>query len=96
MESTQDFSRCSSPPAHINQVVMVMFTPSQSHSGGVIGKPYTGNIAQELQFLTGGKKTKPILRLGSPWQPSNKRLCAFQFSSLPSLAFMHSKPEYGL
>ena len=35
---------------------MVMFTPSQSHSGGVIVKPYTGNIAQELQFLTGGKK----------------------------------------
>ena len=56
---------------------MVMFTPSQSDSGGVIVKPYTGNIAQELQFLTGGKKkkkkkkTKPILRLGSPWQPSN-------------------------
>ena len=33
-----------------------MFTPSQSHSGGVIVKPYTGNIAQELQFLTGEKK----------------------------------------
>ena len=47
---------------------MAMLTPSQSHSGGVIFKPYTGNIAQELQFLTGGKekkqnknKTKPIL-----------------------------------
>ena len=51
---------------------MVMFTPSQSHSGGVTVKPYTGNIAQELQFLTGGKKKKEtILRLGSPWQPSN-------------------------
>ena len=32
--------------------------PSQSHSGGVIVKPYTGNIAQELQFLTGEKKEK--------------------------------------
>ena len=59
MESTQDFSRCSSPPAHFNQVVMVMmFTPSQSHIGAVIVQPYTGNIAQELQFLTGGKKKK--------------------------------------
>ena len=58
MESTQNFSRCSSPRGHFNQVVMVMFTPSQSHSGGVIVKPYTGNIAQELQFLTGGKKKK--------------------------------------
>ena len=67
---------------------MVMFTPSQSHSGGVIVKPYTGDIAQELQFLTGGKKkkkktkkTKPILRLGSPWQPSNNSLtndCVFK------------------
>ena len=38
---------------------MAMFTPSQSHSGGVIVKPYTGNIAQELQFLTGEKKKKP-------------------------------------
>ena len=54
-----------------------MFTPSQSHSGGVTVKPYTGNIAQELQFLTRGKnkkkkrkKTDPILRLGCPWQPS--------------------------
>ena len=36
---------------------MAMFIPSQSHSGGVIVKPYTGNIAQELQFLTGAKKT---------------------------------------
>ena len=37
---------------------MAMPKPSQSHSGGVIVKPYTGNIAQELQFLTGGKKKK--------------------------------------
>ena len=58
MESTQNFSRCSSPPAHFNQVVMAMFKPSQSHSGSVIVKPYTGNIAQELQFLTGKKKEK--------------------------------------
>ena len=39
---------------------MAMFKPSQSHSGGITVKPY---IAQELQFLTGEKKTKPILRL---------------------------------
>ena len=52
---------------------MEMLKPSQSHTVGVTVKPYTGNIAQELQFLTGEKKkTKPILRLGSPWQPSNK------------------------
>ena len=53
---------------------MAMLKPSQSHSGGVIVKPYTGNIAQELQFLSGEdrkKKTNAILRLGSPWQPSN-------------------------
>ena len=37
---------------------MVMFKPSQSHSGGVTVQPYTGKIAQELQFLTGGKKKK--------------------------------------
>ena len=52
---------------------MAMLKPSQSHSGGVIVKPYTGNIAQELQFLSGEdrkKKNNPILRLGSPWQPS--------------------------
>ena len=58
---------------------MEMLKPSQSHTVGVIVKPYTGNIAQELQFLTEKKKkkkkkTKPILRLGSPWQPSNNRI----------------------
>ena len=54
---------------------MAIPKPIQSYSGGVIVKPCTGNIAQELQFLTGEKKkTNPILRLGSPWQPSNKRL----------------------
>ena len=52
------FSRCSSPRAPFNQVVMAMLKPSQSYSGGVIVKPYTGNIAQELQFLTGGKKQR--------------------------------------
>ena len=31
---------------------MAMFMPSQSHSGGVIVKPNTGNIVQELQFLS--------------------------------------------
>ena len=56
MASIWLFSRCSSPRASFNQVVMAMFKPSQSHSGGVIVKPYTGKIAQELQFLTGGKK----------------------------------------
>ena len=64
MESAWNFSRSSSPRAHFNRAVMVMFTPSQSHSGGVIVKPRTGNIAQELQFLTGQKKPNPILRLG--------------------------------
>ena len=42
---------------------MAMFKPSQSHKGGVIVKPYTGNIAQELQFRTGQnskKKTTPF------------------------------------
>ena len=55
---------------------MAMFKPSQSHSGGIIVKPYTGNIAQELQFLSGEdrKKNNPILRLGSLWQPSKKTL----------------------
>ena len=61
MESTWNSSRCSFPRAPINQVVMAMFKPSQSHSGSVIVKPYTGNIAQELQFLTEktGKKYQP-------------------------------------
>ena len=72
MASTLIFSGCSSPRAPFNQVVMAMLRPSQSYSDGVIVKPYTGNIAQELQFLTAGKKTNPILRLGSPWQPSKK------------------------
>ena len=56
MESTPNFSRCSSPRAHFNQVVMVMFMPNQSHSGGVIY-----NIAQELQFLVEktGEKNNP-------------------------------------
>ena len=42
---------------------MVMTIPSQSHSGGVIVNPYIGNIAQELQFLSGEnrKKNDPIL-----------------------------------
>ena len=37
---------------------MAMLKPIQSYSGGVIVKPYTGNIAQELQFLSGEKKKK--------------------------------------
>ena len=85
MESIQDLSRCSLPPAHFNQVVMVMFTPSQSHSGGVIVKPYTGNIAQEYRTEEPEekkKKTKPILRLGSPWQPS-KNQPSNKFSRYP-------------
>ena len=42
---------------------MAMFKPSQSHSGGVSVNPYIGNIAQELEFLTGEnrKKTTPFL-----------------------------------
>ena len=40
---------------------MAMLRPSQSYSGGVFLDPYTGNIAQELQFLSGEdrKKKKP-------------------------------------
>ena len=38
---------------------MAMLKLSQSYSGGVTVKPYTGNIAQELQFLTGEKKNQP-------------------------------------
>ena len=47
---------------------MAMFKPSQSHSGGIIGKPFTGNIAQELQFLTGEdrKKNQPHFKTGLP------------------------------
>ena len=48
---------------------MAMLKPSQSHSGGVIVNAYIGNIAQELQFLT-GRKTNPILKQGRPSQPS--------------------------
>ena len=52
---------------------MAMLKPSQSHTVGVIVDPYTGNIAQELQFLSGEdrkkkEKNNPILRLGCPWQ----------------------------
>ena len=56
---------------------MAILKPSQSYSGGGFVDPYRGNIAQDLQFLSGEdrkKKTNPIFRLGSPWQPSNKRL----------------------
>ena len=50
---------------------MVMFKPSQSHSGGVIVKPYMQAILRKnCNFLLERKKTKPILRLGSLWQPS--------------------------
>ena len=45
---------------------MAMFKPSQSHSGGVIVKPYTDNIAQELQFLTGEKKNEAHFKTGLP------------------------------
>ena len=52
---------------------MVMLMPSQSHSGGAIVNPYIGNVAQELQFLSGEyKKKKPTPFLGWVWQPSNK------------------------
>ena len=37
---------------------MAMFMPSQSYSGGVIVDPYTGNIAQELKFLSGEDRKK--------------------------------------
>ena len=53
---------------------MAMFKPSQSHSDGVIVKPYTGNIAQEFQFLTEKTRNKnnTILRLDCHRQPSRK------------------------
>ena len=51
---------------------MAMLKPSQSHSGGVIVKPYTGNIAQELQFLTGEKKNQPHFH-GNPVLKSSQR-----------------------
>ena len=63
---------------------MAMFKPSHSHSGGLIVKPYTGNIAQELQFLTEktGKKNKPILRLDCHREPSNNnKYLAFSYAS---------------
>ena len=40
---------------------MVILTLSQSHSGGVIVKPYTGNIAQKLQLLSGENRKNPFL-----------------------------------
>ena len=61
MASTRIFSRCSSPRAPFNQVVMVMLKPSQSYSGGVIFNPYTGNIAQEMQFLSGEDRKKKTI-----------------------------------
>ena len=42
-----------------------MLKPSQSHSGGVILRKNCSRIAHWK------KKTNPILRLSSPWQPSN-------------------------
>ena len=52
---------------------MVILTPSQSHSGGVIVKPYTGNIAQELQFLIENTGKKKLRFLDwEPWQPIKK------------------------
>ena len=46
---------------------MAMFMLSQSHSGGVILDPYTGNIVQELQFLSGeDKKNQPQFKTGLP------------------------------
>ena len=46
---------------------MAMLKPSQSYSGGVIVDPYTGNIAQEMQFLSGEdreKKNQPHFKTG--------------------------------
>ena len=44
---------------------MAMLKPSQSYSGGVFLDPYTGNIAQELQFLSGEDRKKKNKRLKS-------------------------------
>ena len=62
---------------------MVMFMPSQSHSGGVSVNPYIGNIAQELQFLTKGKKTQHSLftaatALGFFSNTRNKQVTVYQ------------------
>ena len=62
MKSTRKFPRCSSSPANLNQVVMVMFMPSQSHSGGVSVNPYIGDIAERIA-ISHWKKKEPILRL---------------------------------
>ena len=43
---------------------MAMFKPNQSHSGGVTVNPYTGNIAQELQFLSGKDRKKNPTPIG--------------------------------
>ena len=54
---------------------MAMFKPSQLHSGGVTVKPYTGNIAQELQFLTENtrkKKPTPFLDWVAQGNPAKK------------------------
>ena len=93
MASTRIFSRCSSPRASFNQVVMAMLKPSQSYSAGFIVDPYTGNIAQEMQFLSGEdrkKITSPILRLGSPWQPSKNTTANGVHTKLFTLLFTSS------
>ena len=45
---------------------MAMLKPSQSYSGGVFLDPYTGNIAQELQFLSGEDRKKKKKKKNQP------------------------------
>ena len=107
MESTRNFSCFSLPRTHFN--FMAMFKPSQSHSGGVIVKPYTGNIAQELQFLFGCQffsmvahgnavKKKPTSFLdwvahGNPVK--NNKVCIRERSTPASLSFKGLVAEHG-
>ena len=67
MASTWIFLRFSSPRAPFNQVVMAMLKPSQWHTVGVTVKPYTGNVAQDLQFLSGEDRKKTNKKKTTPF-----------------------------
>ena len=91
---------------------MAMFMPSQSHSGGVIVKPYIGNIVQELQFLSGEdrKKIKSLhwvafLNIGrtldfrihlSNLIKKGLHGSAFSFSIYQVKKYRHPRPAYSL
>ena len=76
---------------------MVMFTPSQSHCGGVIVKPYTGNIAIRIAISRGENRKKnnnPIFRMGSPvksqMQTDEDLVVEFLELSLATVIFTHN------